>query len=948
MRKKHILTFLACLFGIGGMAQQRTYFQQQVNFNIKASLDDSKNTLTGFETVEYINHSPDTLHFIWFHLWPNAYKNDKTAFSEQMLQLGNNSFYFSNNNEKGYINRLDFKADGLTANTEDHPLHIDIVKLLLPKPLAPGAQVIITTPFFVKLPYNFSRGGHFEQSYQLTQWYPKPALYDAKGWHEMPYLDQGEFFSNFGNYEVELTLPQNYVVAATGDLQEAAEKEWMKQRTQPVTIEKPKTQQKDIFAKKNTNDVPPTAASVKTLHYKAENVTDFAWFADKRFLVKYDTIQLTGRTIEAWNYVLPKRRKLWTNSMRFTKDAVHFYSNELAPYPYPQVSVVCAPDENGYDGMEYPMINLSSLTDNNEMELDILLAHEIGHNWLQAIIASNERRHPWMDEGMNTYYERKYTNQKYGNAAEPNSFIAKKLPQNEAELLLNSLIADHKDQPIETTSEDFTFQNYAAVAYTKAGIWMEKLEARIGKEKMRELMKTYYDRWSFKHPYPEDFLKLVKEKTDQPVDDLFQILQKEGWPTLPAPKKQVKPTALFNLRDTDKKSYISFLPSVGFNKYDGTELGLVIHNYNLPKNQLKFIATPMIGLKSKKPVGYARIGYTFYPKGKLQELEISANAARFNTDDALDKNYGTITRGFTKIVPAIYAEWKTSRATSTLHKWIDIRSYIINENSFEFERRQAPQDTLEFYALKGPNKTTVINQVSYGWRNERSLYPWELQATVQQVNELLRTTITGKYFLNYGRKNTGVQVRFFAGKIFYTTEKTDKIRFENSRYHFSMYGPNGDDDYTYSNPFIDRNQSTAMPGRQVMMRDGNFKYRSDYSSIKPGRSDNWMATLNFTFDIPGKVNPLAILPFKIPLKVFADIGTHSGAWIENSNEPRLLYSIGLQLPLFKYINLYYVLIDSKQFNEPNSLNGTKWWQKNFTFSVDVQHIKPKLAGLPLH
>ena len=117
--------------------------------------------------------------------------------------------------------------NGLTARLDDHPQYIDIAKLVLPVLLTPGQTINITSPFHVKLPYNFSRGGYVGQSYQVTQWYPKPAVYDKKGWHPIPYLDQGEFYSEFGNFDVQITVPKDYVVAATGDLQNEDEKNWL-------------------------------------------------------------------------------------------------------------------------------------------------------------------------------------------------------------------------------------------------------------------------------------------------------------------------------------------------------------------------------------------------------------------------------------------------------------------------------------------------------------------------------------------------------------------------------------------------------------------------------------------------------------------------------------------------------------------------------------------------
>ena len=142
---------------------QDHYWQQQVNYVIDVTLNDVDHTLDGFEKLEYINNSPDTLHFIWFHVWPNAFKNDKSAFSEQEIQSGKTDFYFSDREERGYINRLDFRIDGQVARTEDHPQYIDIIRVILPTPLPPGSKVNIETPFHVKIPNNFSRGGHTGQ-----------------------------------------------------------------------------------------------------------------------------------------------------------------------------------------------------------------------------------------------------------------------------------------------------------------------------------------------------------------------------------------------------------------------------------------------------------------------------------------------------------------------------------------------------------------------------------------------------------------------------------------------------------------------------------------------------------------------------------------------------------------------------------------------------------------
>ena len=410
--RKYILLFITVLVLCRQAVSQ--YWQQEVNYKIDVTLDDKLHSITGFEKIEYINNSPDTLKFIWFHLWPNAYKNDKTAFSDQLLENGKTNFYFSGKDEKGYINRLDFKVNNITAQSEDHPQHIDIVRIILPEPLAPGQRATITTPFHVKLPYNFSRSGHDGDSYQLTQWYPKPAVYDKSGWHPMPYLDQGEFYSEFGSFDVQITVPKNYVVAATGELQNEDEKKWLADRAsfdwKPVTR---KVKNSSGGLKSITQLSPESAKETKTLQFKQSRVHDFAWFADKRFIVNRDTCLLhSGKIITAASYYTPADKNFWDNSLQFAKDAVRHYSNQVGEYPYEVVSVVQGPESFG-GGMEYPTITIISPTGNTR-DIDNTIAHEIGHNWFYGILASNERAHPWMDEGMNSFYDDKYFSLKYG------------------------------------------------------------------------------------------------------------------------------------------------------------------------------------------------------------------------------------------------------------------------------------------------------------------------------------------------------------------------------------------------------------------------------------------------------------------------------------------------------------------------------------------------------
>src|SRR5687767_8956385 len=290
MQLARFLFLMICVLHLRDAKAHGEYWQQDVRYNIEVSLNDIEHTLDGVISINYRNNSPDTLAFIWFHIWPNAFKNDKTAFSEQLLRNGKTAFYFSKPEQKGYINKLNFKSGSVSLEMEDHPSYIDVVKVLLHEPLLPGQDRDISTAFHVKLPYNFSRGGHNGtggQSYQVTQWYPKPAVYDKQGWHPMPYLDQGEFYSEFGSYDVRITLPANYVVAATGELQDQEEIDWMKTRaTAPVRkkSKQPKNKTSFMLPVKQLEEIASDTRT-KTLRYLQDSVHDFAFFADKYFIV---------------------------------------------------------------------------------------------------------------------------------------------------------------------------------------------------------------------------------------------------------------------------------------------------------------------------------------------------------------------------------------------------------------------------------------------------------------------------------------------------------------------------------------------------------------------------------------------------------------------------------------------------------------------------------------
>jgi hypothetical protein len=503
------------------------YWQQELHYTLQVSLDDRDHSLKGVETLDYVNHSPDTLSFIWFHLWPNAYKDNSTALFRQLATLEDRKEKLKKVRENGYISGLAFTVDGQPAATQPHPQYNDIVKLLLPAMLAPGARIRITTPFFVKIPSYFSRLGHAGHAYMITQWYPKPAVYDRKGWHEFPYLDQGEFYSEFGSFDVHITLPAGYVVGATGELQTAEElsryrsigKANLKDSANPAT-----------FTAYHAAD----PAAMKTLDYHGENIHDFAWFADKSLFIQYDTLRLpSGRIIDVFSYFRSGAGKQWLHSISFIKDAVLHYSEWVGEYGYPVVSAVEGPGNVSSGGMEYPMITLITSPGATKDELDGVIAHEVGHNWFYAMLGSNEREHPWMDEGINSYYEFLYEAEKYRTNSALGDLIPREIRKKGLddflEAIYNVFNQVRTDEPIETPATGFRSESeYGLVEYTRTAVWMYILQKAMGEEGFHKGMRNYFTEWKFRHPYPEDLKASLEEVSHEPLDKVFALLNKSG------------------------------------------------------------------------------------------------------------------------------------------------------------------------------------------------------------------------------------------------------------------------------------------------------------------------------------------------------------------------------------------------------------------------------------
>lgn len=483
---------------------RKPYFQQRVDYEIEVDLDEVAHILRARMEIFYENQSPDTLTYLYFHLWPNAYRNNQTAFARQKAAARSWDFFSAPDSLRGGIDSLDFRSGNVALRWSLLTDTIDVAIVWLAKPLLPGGRVSITTPFRVQIPGNFSRLGRDRGQYQLCQWYPKPAVYDRDGWHPMPYLDLGEFYSEFGDFDVQITVPAHYRVAGSGELQTKSEQAWLDSLSAACWV-------LDSFPKIKNNADQMGEKKRKTLHYRLENAHDFAWFCGPDYYVRKSEVRLpnSGRTVKTAVF-FTRSSQLWKDAAAYVDSSVYYYSLWVGDYPWSTCTAVDGALSAG-GGMEYPTITVIAGV-NSARTLELVIAHEVGHNWFYGILASNERDHPFMDEGFNSYYESRYMRQRFAYDSNPLGLGSGKLVErlglaNVDGDQLTWLLSCRRGREAalwSSASVDYDSETYGTLVYKKTALELNYLDAYVGRERFDQMMQAYYEEWKFRHPSPTD------------------------------------------------------------------------------------------------------------------------------------------------------------------------------------------------------------------------------------------------------------------------------------------------------------------------------------------------------------------------------------------------------------------------------------------------------------
>ena len=469
------------VFGVGFSQNNTSYWQQKADYKIAIDLDVETHQYKGVQELTYTNNSPDTLYRVFYHLYFNAFQPGSEMdirsrnIKDSDKRVGDRISKLLPS-EIGFIKPQRLTQDGVLLSFE---IAGTILEVDLNTPILPNKSTVFTMDWDAQIPVQIRRSGRNNAegvAYSMTQWFPKIAEYDFEGWHATPYIAR-EFHSVWGDYDVRIKLDENYIIGGTGYLQNSDKKGLGKK----------------------------TKGNTRTWHFKAPKVHDFAWAADKDFI--HDTYTGANGVILNFYYKNdPEIIENWKQLQEKTAQLLVYFNKHVGDYPYKQYSVI----QGGDGGMEYAMCTL--ITGKRKLgSLIGVTAHELAHTWFQFLLATNESKHEWMDEGFTSYISNLAMNEIMKEG--------KDNPNSNSYRGYNYIATSGKEQPQSTQADRYTTNTgYGVAAYSKGAVFLSQLEYVIGKDNLNKTLLRYYKEWAFKHPTPNDFIRVAEKVSGAELD----------------------------------------------------------------------------------------------------------------------------------------------------------------------------------------------------------------------------------------------------------------------------------------------------------------------------------------------------------------------------------------------------------------------------------------------
>ena len=466
----------------------QNYWQQHVEYFMDINVDVSDFTFSGKQKLIYTNNSPDTINKVYYHLFFNAFRPGSQmdvrsrTIKDPDSRVGNRIFELTPK-DYGSLDVVSLEQNGKEVVFEQKET---ILLARLEKPLLPGKKTELSMVFKGQVPLQIRRSGKMNKEgvhLTMTQWFPKLSEYDFEGWHPNPYIAR-EFHGVWGDYTVNITIDKNYVIGGTGYLKNANEIG-------------------HGYSSKNKEKKEETL----TWEFYAPNVHDFAWAADPDYI--HDVQQSDSGVDLHFFYKPDAGEENWKKLQEDTLGLLEYFEENIGPYPWKQYSVI----QGGDGGMEYAMCTMIT-GKRSYPSLFGVTAHELAHSWFQHILANNEAKHPWMDEGFTEYI----TSLAEKNVSGKTSLFPHKSSY-DSYYMINKIQLQNPsltiEQPLTIHSDRYDYNfTYGASSYSKGAVFLSQLGYVIGKENLSKTIKRYYNEFKFKHPTPNDFKRVAEKVSD--------------------------------------------------------------------------------------------------------------------------------------------------------------------------------------------------------------------------------------------------------------------------------------------------------------------------------------------------------------------------------------------------------------------------------------------------
>jgi len=501
--RKALLSMIAIFFTIATVAQSLAdraddeRWQQAAKYTMEIDMDVNTNQFTGTQRLVYTNNSPDELNQVFYHLYFNAFQPGSMmdvrsrTIADPDRRVGDRISKLSES-EIGYQKIKSLTMDGKAVDFSNEGT---VLEVKLPSAIAPGQTVTFDMEFEAQVPVQIRRTGRDNAEdvrYSMAQWFPKLAEFDYQGWHADEYIGR-EFYGVWGDFDVKISIDQDYVVGGTGYLQN------------PLEIGHGYEDEGQTVNKKVKD-------GKLTWHFIAPNVHDFMWAADPNY--QHDKLTMKNGTVLHFLHKKGRNDENWEKLIPLTEQAFEYANEHFGQYPYEQFSVI----QGGDGGMEYPMSTLITGTRRSLGSLLGVTVHEFMHDWYHGVLGSNEALHPWMDEGFTSYASGRIMRSVMGDG-DPAETTLDNLGTRAGQGSYLNVAQSGFEEPLSTHSDHYDRNGaYGAAAYGKGAVWMSQLGYVIGEEARDKGLLEYFETWKFKHPNPNDVLRVFEKTSGLELD----------------------------------------------------------------------------------------------------------------------------------------------------------------------------------------------------------------------------------------------------------------------------------------------------------------------------------------------------------------------------------------------------------------------------------------------